>query len=485
MPTDNIVNNRLKQIQLTQNQLNVFEKFKNFLKNTEQRIFILRGYAGTGKTTLVRFFIDEMRKSELNYILMASTGRAAKILSNATHLKASTVHSVIYSFKDFNQDLEEIVKQEDETGVDKTGQLFLTFELIPMIEDEKQRIYVIDEASMISDVKDETANQALFGSGKLLTDLMSYDKYGKFVFVGDECQLPPIGQDISPALSADYFKSHFGLDAIDTSLTEIVRQEQGNTIIQASHRIRQLYSNPPKVKWGTLPLGSYQHIQLYPDVVSMINTYLSLIKQHSYDKASFIASSNNKCKAMNTLIRSSLGRSQELQAGDLLLVTQNNIISGFMNGDMVVIEQVKPVRHYRAQLSFQLVKVRELVTGRVFSQFIIEDILHSNITNLTQAQQKALFIDFYRRMRTKGIEQKDLLFKEMLNTDEYLNALRCVYGYTITCHKAQGGEWDEVCIDIPRNLTLNAKATDYQWIYTAVTRAKKRLHLVKDFFIGR
>ncbi|HON20521.1 MAG TPA: AAA family ATPase, partial [Bacteroidales bacterium] len=274
MPTDNIVNNRLKQIQLTQNQLNVFEKFKNFLKNTEQRIFILRGYAGTGKTTLVRFFIDEMRKSELNYILMASTGRAAKILSNATHLKASTVHSVIYSFKDFNQDLEEIVKQEDETGVDKTGQLFLTFELIPMIEDEKQRIYVIDEASMISDVKDETANQALFGSGKLLTDLMSYDKYGKFVFVGDECQLPPIGQDISPALSADYFKSHFGLDAIDTSLTEIVRQEQGNTIIQASHRIRQLYSNPPKVKWGTLPLGSYQHIQLYPDVVSMINTYL-------------------------------------------------------------------------------------------------------------------------------------------------------------------------------------------------------------------
>ena len=145
---DNFTEDSLKQIQLTQAHQVVFEKFKSFLKN-DGRIFILRGYAGTGKTTLVRFFIDEMRSSDLNYTLMASTGRAAKILSNATNLKASTVHAVIYSFKDFNQDLEEIVRQEDETGVDKTGQLFLTFELTPIRESKKQRIYIIDEASMI------------------------------------------------------------------------------------------------------------------------------------------------------------------------------------------------------------------------------------------------------------------------------------------------------------------------------------------------
>ena len=484
MKEDNITEVSLKQIQLTQAQQVVFEKFKSFLKN-DGRIFILRGYAGTGKTTLVRFFIDEMRSSDLNYTLMASTGRAAKILSNATNLKASTVHAVIYSFKDFNQDLEEIVRQEDETGVDKTGQLFLTFELTPIRESKKQRIYIIDEASMISDVKDKNANQALFGSGKLLTDLMKYDKSGKFVFVGDECQLPPIGQDISPALFAGYFKSHFELDAIDTSLTEIVRQQQDNTIIQASHRIRQLYANPPKVKWGTLPLGNYQHIHLHADVVSLINRYLALIDHQSYDKATLIASSNKKCNGINTLIRSSLGKTHGIQPGDLLLVTQNNIISGFMNGDMVVVEQIKPVRYHRAQLSFQLVEVRELVTGRAFSQLIIEDILYGNTTNLTQAQQKALFIDFYRRMRSKGIKQKHPFFKDMLNSDEYLNALRCVYGYAITCHKAQGGEWNEVCVDIPRNLTLNANAAAYQWIYTAVTRAKEQLHVVRDFFISK
>lgn len=473
-----------KSLVLTHSQQKVFSRFTDFTRNNSEKVFILRGYAGTGKTTMIRFFISKLKELEKPCTLMASTGRAAKIVSNATDSKASTVHSVIYSFKDFNQDIEKIVEQEERTGIDKSGQLFLTFELVPVrSSDNRERFYIIDEASMISDVRDPSATQAVFGSGKLLSDLLSFDMNGKFIFVGDESQLPPVGQEISPALSSGYLTTKSGVTVVDVSLTEIVRQQQGNSIIQASHRIRKMYASPPQVKWAKLPLGNYEHITLYPDLIDMVNNYIKKIRGRNYNKAVFIAKSNAKCNSLNKLIRSALGIHGTLQPGDLLLVTQNNLISGFMNGDMVVVEQIKEARYQRAELTFQLVEVRELVTGRRFSQLMIEDILHGNTTNLGQHQQKSLFIDFFKRMRAKGIKQKNPLFKERLNDDPYLNALRCVYGYAITCHKAQGGEWDEVFVDLPRNITLNAKPSAYQWVYTAVTRAKERLHVVRDFFI--
>ena len=140
-----------KEIALTPNQEQVFKRFQWFIEENNHRVFILNGYAGTGKTTLIRFFIDELCRLDKLYVLMASTGRAAKIVSNATGKKASTVHSVIYKFNDFNQDLEEVVNQEDQYGVDKTGQLYLTFAMIPVKISEKQHFYIVDEASMVSD----------------------------------------------------------------------------------------------------------------------------------------------------------------------------------------------------------------------------------------------------------------------------------------------------------------------------------------------
>lgn len=472
-----------ENIQLTTNQENVFKHFKLFIQKNDQKVFILNGFAGTGKTTLVKFFVDELRKQKIHYKLMASTGRAAKILTNATGIIATTVHKVIYTLKGFNQDIEEIVKQEDEVGVDKTGQLFLNFTLTPVTQGEKQTIYIIDEASMISDVTDKNPTQALFGNGKLLTDLLNYDTGGKFVFVGDECQLPPVHQEISPALSPAYFKKTFNIDAVELKLTQIVRQQADNSIIRASQQIRKLYENPPQVRWGMLPLGNHKDIKLHGDIISMINRYLEMIANRSYESCTFISPTNSKCNASNKLIRQSLGLAYGLQVGDLLLVTQNNTISQLLNGDLVVVEQIKNVRYQKAKLSFLLVEVRELVTGRRVTQLIIENILFGGLPNLTPAEQKALFVDFYRRMKEKGIRQNDADFKDALYNDIYLNALRCVFGYTLTCHKAQGGEWKEVFVDIPRYLTLNATASAYQWIYTAVTRAREQLHVVNDFFI--
>lgn len=473
--------------ELTSNQKKAFQHFQQFVASDKLKVFILKGYAGTGKTTLIRYFIDEIaQKDNAQYTLMASTGRAAKILTNMSGKKAQTIHSVIYVFNDFNQDLEEVIQKEDETGVDKTGQLFLTYLLTPVKEKmDKQRFYIVDEASMISDTIDDNAVQAQFGSGRTLSDLLKYDPDGKFIFVGDECQLPPIGQDLSPALSVEYFENVLNVHATESTLTDIVRQQLDNSIILAAQRIRQLCIEPPQVKWGKLPLGNYRHIRLHLDVASMINEYIQLIRGRNFEAATLISSSNAKCNNLNKLIRTALGYKNTLQEGDLLMVTQNNSISGLMNGDMVVVEQVKKVRYQRAQLSFLLVEVRELVSGRRLSQYVIEDILYGNAPNLLAGQQKALFLDFYRRMKERGIKQKTAAFREELGNDEFLNALRCVYGYAVTCHKAQGGEWDSVFVDIPRNLTLEARSADYQWIYTAVTRARKQLHIVNDFFISK
>ena len=471
-------------IGLTDNQQYVFDKFKAFIKNNEQKVFILNGHAGTGKSTLIRFFIDELKAEGRNYKLMASTGRAAKILTNITGTSASTVHSVIYSFRGFNQNLEEIARQVDATGVDKTGQLFLNFELTHKEPTNEQYFYIVDEASMIADMEDNNPTQARFGDGKLLSNLLKYDPEGKFIFVGDECQLPPVGQDISPALSPDYFKQTFNIDVVECKLTQIVRQQADNTIIQAAQQLRNLYENPPNVEWARLPLGHYEHIRLHPDGASMIDSYLGVISEKDYIKSTFISPTNVKCYESNRMVRKSLGFRGPLQPGDLLLVTQNNLISGLLNGDLVVVEQIASERYKKAGLTFIQVEVRELATDRLVSQLLIENILHGRkMPNLTQIEQKALFVDYYRRMKERGICQEDPRFNEGISDDVFLNALRCVFGYTLTCHKAQGGEWDEVFVDIARGLTYQARPAAYQWAYTAVTRAREQLHVVDDFFI--
>lgn len=475
-----------KKIILTENQQEVFDKFKYFIKNDKQKVFILNGYAGTGKTTLISFFIDELRSQELKFELMASTGRAAKILTNATNTLATTVHSVIYTLRGFNQDIEEVARRQEESGgVDKTGQLYLNFELKLKFPADGQYYYIVDEASMIADVEDKNPTQARFGDGKLLSNLLKYDPDGKFIFVGDECQLPPVDQEISPALSPKYFKEQFNIDAVDCKLTQIMRQQADNTIIQAAQQLRNLYANPPKVKWGMLPLGGYEHIHLHSDVTSMINSYLEAISGRDYEKSTFISPTNVKCYESNKMVRKSLGFIGLLQSGDLLLVTQNNLISGLLNGDLVVVEQVANSRYQRAGLTFIQVEVRELATDRRVSQLMIEDILYGRKPNLTQAEQKDLFVDFFIRMKKNGIEKNDPPFNDRLADDIYLNALRCVFGYTLTCHKAQGGEWNEVFVDIARNLTLDATPAAYQWAYTAVTRAKEQLHIVDDFYIEK
>lgn len=469
--------------ELTHDQKCVLARFIEFV-NGSTKVFILKGYAGTGKTTMVNEMIKTLKESGETFCLLASTGRAAKILHDKTETETSTVHSCIYKYTDFNQDLDKVVEERERNkGVDSTGQLLLNFSLSVVNDNNKTTFYIVDEASMISDEEDKTAQQAAFGSGRLLFDLLEHDPNGKYVFIGDICQLPPIQQKISPALSVDYFKRTFGYDAMEVTLTDIKRQGADNDIILASQKMRRLFECPQPWKWAKFPMKGFRNIHLLDSQARLVQMYIDRVRKYGYNDSTLICQSNKQCDTITRIIRPALGlTSPQLQKNDLLLVTQNNYISGLMNGDQVVIDMVQ-VKEKRAGLTFLEVSFHEVLTGREYSQLMIADILYANQTNLSAPQQKELFVDFFIRMKKRGIRQKTDMFNKMMMTDPYLNALRAVWGFALTCHKVQGGEWDNVFLDIPRYFPKWEKPYVYQWVYTAMTRARKELYLVDDFYI--
>lgn len=484
----------LSEIKLTTSQDNVLNKILDFVNNSKDRVFILKGYAGTGKTTLMRFLIQKLEENHKDYRLLASTGRAAKVLANLSNRNGSTstIHSMVYSFNGLSKEYSE----KEEPVVDKDGQLFLMFAPTKLDESkEPVTVYIIDEASMVSDVITKNVTQAKFGEGRLLKELLDYDTRtdSKFIFVGDPCQLPPIEEYYSPALMPDYFQKKFGIVAQEAQLTEIMRQKGASGIIDASKQIRSLYNKAPndismygyQRLWGFLPFRQYRDIQLHPNVESMTNDYVDKIQSSGLNSAVCICRSNNACSKLSASIRAKLGFTYgRIQNGDLLMVIQNNMPTGLMNGDMVTIEELGPRTQSRAGLTFREVTVKELFTQKTIKTLMIEEIVNQSRLNLDSAQQQALFIDFIMRMRDVGITQKDSRrFNHAMMNDPYLNALRCVYGYAITCHKSQGGEWEDVYVHVPRNITLNPTKETYQWIYTSMTRAKNTLHMVDEFYI--
>jgi len=481
-------------IKLTTSQENVLKQILAFVNDSLDRVFILKGYAGTGKTTLMKFLIRALEKQGKHYRLLASTGRAAKVLANLSdsHGQTSTIHSMVYAFNGLNKEFDE----KEEPVVDKTGQLFLVFEPSHLNKDkEPETIYIVDEASMVSDVATKDVTQAKFGDGRLLKELLEYDTRlgSKFIFVGDPCQLPPIEEYNSPALMPEYFRQQFGMMAHEAQLTEIMRQQGVSGIVDASKLIRGLYNSAPESSrtygfqklWGYLPFRRFRNIMLHQGLESMLDDYVAKVRCDGLNSAVCICRSNKACSQLSTAIRQKLGLAEgKIQKGDLLMIIQNNMPTGLMNGDMVTVEDISPQTTTRARLTFRQMNVKELFTGRTYTSLVIEEVAYQGRLNLDSQQQQALFIDFIVRMREKGITQKKKkMFYEAMSRDPYLNALRCVFGYAITCHKSQGGEWEDVYVHVPRNITLNPTKETYQWVYTSMTRARKMLHMIDDFYI--
>lgn len=480
-----------KKIALTISQQKVFDDLCEFVKSSDERIFILKGYAGTGKTTMMHFLVDWLNNNKKNFRLIAPTGRAAKVLRDLSGGDATTIHSLLYKYKDFNEDVSQI-----QAKADSSGQLYMIFEPVMLDADNTpETIYIVDESSMISDVPSKVITQAQFGTGRLLKELLDYDERpkSKFIFVGDPCQLPPIFESGSPALSSEHFKN-LKLKTVERQLTEIIRQKEENSIIKASQIIRSCYQNAPdsveyyghQQVWSKLHFHSDSNIIIHSNKEDMLQDYLKRIQGERYNDATFICRGNKTCNQNALEIRRRLGLGKSVvEKGDLLLVIQNNSISNLINGDMIQVTEVSNQKHQKAGLIFRDVSVRDLSNEREYTQLLLENTLSQTTLNLDTIQQTQLFIDFCIRMKEQKVDAKKdkQIFNYNLQIDPYLNALRANYGYAITCHKAQGGEWDDIYVDFPRNITLNPTKEKYQWIYTAMTRAKKRLHVVNDFFI--
>jgi ATP-dependent exoDNAse (exonuclease V) alpha subunit len=487
---------------LSEQQKKVFDALCAFCKDERGKVFILRGYAGTGKTSLIGGFIKKLCNETMqeepsvprngkelqSFAVLASTGRAAKILSDKTNVHVRTIHSLVYGFVGLSDDVDKILEEEKtELRVDQYGQLYIVFKPT-IITTNKKTLYVIDEASMVSDKKNPSTSNAVFGEGDLLGDLFRFDTKGKFIFVGDPCQLPPVNQKESPALHADYLRSKYNMEVVEYNLTKIFRQDEQNDILKCAFVLRKLWLSSinyqgSHLSFTPLPLKGFQNIKIYSSELNLVHQYINTVKAKGYNYTTLICNSNKGCNYLGHYVREAIhGKQACIIVGDLLLVTQNNYIVDLVNGDLVVVKWIGE-REYRADLRFVTVEVEELTSKQSYRLLLIEDLLMNGQANINSLQHRNLIIDFAKRMRARNIKAKSKEFYDMMLGDPYLNALRSTYGYALTCHKSQGGEWNEVYLYMDKSIYAMKPPTIYQWCYTAVTRAKKNLHVVNNWVI--
>lgn len=443
----------------TESQKKLFKLVEEFVNDEEERTsFILKGYAGTGKTTFLGAFIKILPKFGWKFELLAPTGRAAKVMTAYANKKAQTIHRKIY-------------KQKEDSY---SGNL--VFEL--QTNKAEGTIFIIDEASMISDTRE-------FGSNGLLHDLINYIFEGtgnKILFLGDEAQLPPVSMLLSPALDINHIQNIYHSKVYTLTLTDVMRQEQNSGILNNATQLRnQLLVKNPKIHLET---------KGFKDFYKMTSEKIEDGIRYAYEKYGkentiIITRSNKNAVLYNRLIRNQINFSDsELDIGDLLMVVKNNYTilgeeseAGFIaNGEFVEVKRIgreEEMHGFRFQnVTLQLLDYPE---EPFFETLIFLDTLYSNSPSLSQEQNKSLYenvLQDYIWVKTK----KDR--KKLLKEDKYMNALQVKFAYALTCHKAQGGQWKAVFID---QIYLANQEIDYEivrWLYTAITRGISEVYLI-------
>ncbi len=469
-------------MKLTPQQLQAMDRLRAFVRNDDEHIFILKGYAGTGKTTLIGRLIEYLREeTNLQPVLLATTGRAAKVLSDKTGAKATTIHSCIYAFSKVDGQ----AADGEDPWDSASGQLFLDFALkMPDPDQDQRSCYIVDEASMITHELTTKAHTAKFGSGSLLDDFLHYTQDQKVIFVGDPCQLPPIAKNpFSSALDAAFLQARYQRTTADLELTHIIRQQGESEILRLAEKFRQgvvleFFEKYPQVPF---PAGNQAH--LYPSENELITDYLRILKKKDgFRQATMLAYANAQVNKLNRFFRGELFSGSRLQEGDLLMVVQNSYLVDLVNGDQVVVTRIRE-RTTKAGFTFLEVALRSLHDDRVHQTLLIEDLLYNDSPSLSNEDAKKLLIDFDRRTRQKGIGRNSEAYRDRMRTDPYLNALRAKFGYALTCHKAQGGEWEHVYLNIFKSVYGWPRPQLYRWFYTAITRARDHLHLNDGWWI--
>lgn len=461
-------------MELTQQQNRVFERIKAFM-DSDASVFILRGYAGTGKTTMVKVIADYLAQSR-DVKLMAPTGRAARVLAAKTGREAVTIHKAIYEKACVvSKNVKDIAESE--------------FKFVfPVHKNEKEGnvVAIVDEASMVCSRKIEH-ELFVFGTDNLMEDLLSFvrpDFGGKVIFVGDPAQLPPVGEPVSNALRAEYFEM-WKLEVMEEELTEVLRQKGDSIILKNAMMIRDLLK---KEKRNCLVFEEKENdVETVPSG-DFLNKYLDYRKQSSRQDSVVICYSNKAASKYNRDIRTSLyGEDVPLRVNDILLITQNNYRLGRMNGEFVPVldigartQQSAPVyaqvgsERKRIVVTINFVQVTVPDGNNVPMQcMLIEDLLTSDKATISIDENRALYINFC--MRNPHLKQGTEEFAEKLMSDEFYNAIRAKYGYAVTGHKCQGGEWGKVFVDYTDRTGLSDDCL--RWAYTATTRAQKTLYV--------
>ncbi len=481
-----------QHINLTNDQRNALEKLQAFLESDE-RVFILQGYAGSGKTTLLKGFVEYLQSLEKKYQLMAPTGRAAKVINKKTGFESTTIHKGIYSF----DELIEIKQGEDENDVS-----FLYQYKIRNNPGAHDSVLIVDEASMVSDILSQ-GEFFRFGSGHLLRDLMTYGRIqdttttSKIIFIGDPAQLAPIGMTFSPALDQQYLIETYKTSVLQAEMKEVKRQDDKNGILTAAIKIRQCLTSG---YFNDFDLRENKQDIFNPDYQDYLETY-----KGQQDQKIIICYKNKTALDLNRAIRSDkFGDDIPIQPSDTVIIGGNNYRLGIMNGEFAVVSETSPsvesreVRFYDkggktksvrlTWRSISLVLPDENNQPKTINGFMLENYLYGD-NNLKPEEQRALYVDFKNRhpKLKKGTEE----FKEAIINDKYFNCILLKYGYAVTCHKAQGGEWANAFVfwdggiqanfnfyESEHNRSGKTNSEFYRWAYTAVTRASKKLFCI-------
>lgn len=467
---------------LNPEQKAALKAIRKFLDHPSANIFVLMGYAGTGKTFLMQELAKTLKENEQEFCLLASTGRAAAVLKGKTGFTAKTVHSELYNFSGVAGMDESASKDAPLTA---SGQLSLQFSI--RVADEKTRLYIVDESSMLSGEAQQGDNLiANFGSGILLNDLFEVVGKNKIIFVGDPCQLPPIGQSFSPALDIKWLNKQNKV-AISIKLNKIERTEGDNDILKLASVIRTMYDDGVFELYPKLPASNLNNVKIHSSDKTLLSAYFEKYQETDATETLAIARTNLKAHEINKFMRFKLlGDSNiPIQLGEVLLVTQNNYKVPLTNGDFVKVCELGEITK-RVGLSFQKIKVRTFLSDTEFELLLSLEALKSLKGALSESQTKELMIDFSYRMRDQDIAYNSAEFKNAMMSDEYYNCLKATFGYAVTCHKAQGGEWNNVYLflDNDKNgMYMMPPSSLCKWWYTAVTRARKELHLANNWWI--
>ena len=448
----------------------VLQQLAQFIfSNNLNAIYLLKGYAGTGKTTIVSTVVNNLWKAKMSAVLLAPTGRAAKVIANYSKKEAFTIHKKIY-----------FPKKNSGGGV--------KFVLQP--NKHKNTIFIVDEASMIPDTPGDSK---LFKNGSLLDDLMQYVYSGfkcKLLLIGDTAQLPPVKLDISPALDENKLALNYNKEVTKMELDEVVRQEENSGILVNATALRETLASHFFDAF-TFELQNFTDIVRLIDGYEIMDAINDAYSNLGNEDTAIIVRSNKRANMYNQQIRSRiLFNENELSSGDYLMVVKNNYFwikptteAGFIaNGDIIeVLEIFNIVDLYGFRFAEVKVRMVDYPKMRPFETVLLLDTIHAETPSLSYDDSNKLYQEVMKDFEAETSNYKKFL---KVKNNKHFNALQVKFSYAITCHKSQGGQWHTVFVEQP--YLPNGIDVDYlRWLYTAITRAQEKLYLIgfkDDYF---